>query len=35
MPHKSKLQRSRRLNYHLGRESMKNVREEDIQGDYA
>jgi len=35
MPRKNKLQKSRRLSIALGRESMKKIRDEHIQGDYA
>jgi hypothetical protein len=34
MPPKNKLQKSRRLTTALGRESMKKIRDEYIQGDY-
>jgi len=35
MPSKNKLQKSRRLTTAVGRESMKKIRDEHIQGDFA
>jgi len=35
MPRKNKLQKSRILTTTVGRESIKKIRDEHIQGDYA
>ena len=35
MPSKNKLQKSRKLTNALGRESIKKIRDEHMQGDYA